>query len=315
MADFYLHCYVASCVKNQMNRQVDSALLYLSSQGPDPFYYDLNKTTTASSIEIVNLCHQEQTQLFLTALVKEVKNNLTQESYTFLVGQLCHYVLDKTIHPYIFYHSGVYHSDQPETSEFKGLHLKFERSVDYEFIRLYENTSPDRYNFNQKYFPKFIFPSTIDSLMINVVNQVYQKNIELGRYKHGITTMKKVLKRYAYDPYGFKKRFFLLQEKMTKNHQVILSDVSMYQHTSNFDFLNMQHQVWHHPVTNLAFSLSVPELVEKAITETVELMNILDSYLFEYREIDFSQLFPNISYNSGSKCSDQMKYFKNYLSK
>ena len=74
--------------------------------------------------------HRSDTDKFLINMVDYVKKNLDKETYSFLVGFICHYALDVKIHPYVYYHVGVYKKDDPKTHHLRGLHLKFERSID-----------------------------------------------------------------------------------------------------------------------------------------------------------------------------------------
>ena len=52
--------------------------------------------------------HTNQTQDFFIHLVQFMKENKIEDidTYSFLMGFICHYVLDSTVHPYIVYKTG-----------------------------------------------------------------------------------------------------------------------------------------------------------------------------------------------------------------
>ncbi|MGD9909885.1 MAG: zinc dependent phospholipase C family protein [Candidatus Izemoplasmatales bacterium] len=312
MADFYLHNYIVEQVTKQSTFPFVKPLLYIGAQGPDPYYYVLDSKTQGIAHKIANRCHDELTHDLLTNLVQLVKENLTEETYTFLVGFLTHYILDVTLHPYVYYHVGEYDPKNKSTYAFRGLHLRFERSIDYEMIRLNEGVRPERFDFNQRYFPKYELPSSISSLMNEVVKRTYQEPLASGLYHKGVLTMKRVLKQYAYDPYGIKKCIFRIVDGMNNTKPLLLADVSMYHHTSKFDFLNQHHRVWYHPVSNHPHNDSVSQLLDQAVNHSKSMISDIQSYLFNHQEIDFEKLFPNLSFNTGVPCGMKMNAFNNY---
>lgn len=312
MADFYLHNYFVEVITKHSNFPFVRPLLYIAAQGPDPYYYVLSSKTQGIAHTIANRCHNEFTHNLLTNLTKKVKENLTNETYTFFVGFISHYVLDVTLHPYVYYHVGEYDPKDKETYEYRGLHLRFERSIDYEMIQMIEGVRPERFDFNQRYFPEYKLPSSVSSLMNEVVMNTYEEPLALGLYHQGVSSMKRVLKQYAYDPYGFKKFYFRMIDQLNKTKPLLLADVSMYHHTSNFDFLNQHHRVWYHPVNNQPHNESVRQLIDQAVIHSKRIIDSLNSYLFDHQEIDFTQLFPNLSFNSGVPCGLKMNVFNNY---
>ena len=77
--------------------------------------------------------HRNKSQDFFINLITYIKdNNLGTDSdvCSFLVGFICHYELDSTIHPYVFYKTGVFIKGRPDTYKYNGLHQEMEYYLD-----------------------------------------------------------------------------------------------------------------------------------------------------------------------------------------
>jgi len=312
MADFYLHCKLADALSKSIKYPFKKEILYIAAQGPDPFYYVLSKKYTNKPRKIADLMHDTATGLMLTNIVKEVKRNLTPETYTFLVGFVSHYVLDITIHPYVYYHVGEYDKNNPETYEYRGLHVKFERSIDYDIMQRDLKKKPHTFKFYKTYFPAYNLPTSVSDIVARTVYETYHIGHSAEIYQLGVQTMQKVLKRYAYDRFGLKKALFKIIDLFNRKQDLLLQDISLYNHTSDFDYINVEHRAWHHPVTNEIHKDSVLMLYQKALKDAKDMMTEINDYIFNNKKVNFKNLFPNISFNSGMPCGEKIQYFNNY---
>lgn len=313
MADFYLHARLAETVTETINFDFNMPLVYIASQGPDPLYNVVNKEAKEYRY-YADRMHDTNTNLLFKNMIQYVKKNITQDSYSFLIGFICHYALDVTIHPYVYYNTGVYNKKDPHTHQYRGLHLKFERSIDSAMIQKELGIPSRKFKPTKKYFPQYTIHDDIAKIMGYTLKQTYACDKGTEMYKFAVKSMYRVMKNYVTDRYGIKKQILKIVDVFSKD-DIFLQDVSLFNHIKeNVDFLNLSKQSWHHPITNEEFNFSVVEMFEQATKFAHDLIQKTDQYL-KGEDINLDTVFTNLSFNSGMNCElhDDMKYFNNYL--
>ena len=128
MAEITTHIFFSKEVMNKFN--CSKSIKYFSL-GPDVFYFS-NKTKYIGYI-----MHRKKTLLFFENYIKYIKNNnLENNKYVVgsLYGFLTHYILDSTIHPYIFYKGGLHN----------GMHRVYEMGLS-KYIISNNGVNPNEY--------------------------------------------------------------------------------------------------------------------------------------------------------------------------
>lgn len=310
MADFQMHLWMVDEVASQISRPTQKEILWIAAQGPDPFLYQRSgKTSVLGSV-----MHDTDTGTLLRRLVELTKTSLTEETYSFLVGFLCHYVLDIHLHPYVYYHVGIYRPNRPETHHLRGLHMRFERSIDCAWIPLRFSVPSRKYRVTHRYYPAYELPRDVSRLIGDVSKEVY--HIEGGDqgYRDSVDFMRTVLRHMVPDRFGFKKMVYRILDLFARSQDLYFRDLSYYHHVTKVDFLNLEHRTWLHPMTGTPSKASVLELYEEAKVDALRILQEVDLYLFEDKPIDFEKLFPNLSFNTGVDCllGDELKYIQPY---
>ena len=111
------HTYFGIDVYNKLNKRerknIENSLEYFKTfcQGPDVLYfYNIFIGKKAKNVNKLGFrMHAEETRLFFINIVKYIiDNNLENNSFAmaFLYGHMCHYFLDTTCHPFIYYKTG-----------------------------------------------------------------------------------------------------------------------------------------------------------------------------------------------------------------
>ena len=119
--------------------ELDSTLhsfLVLGAQGPDIFYH--NRRRKPSALLYGSLSHRKNYGRVVAGMVqwsRERGMGLRSELGMYILGYLCHAVLDRKLHPFINYSS-----DLPDDRVFPRAHAFFERIVDIELLRHYRDT-------------------------------------------------------------------------------------------------------------------------------------------------------------------------------
>ncbi|MBU1020101.1 MAG: zinc dependent phospholipase C family protein [Firmicutes bacterium] len=317
MADIYLHAKLAKEVIGSMDYDFNEPLVCNAAQGPDPLYYNFFHKEHASYRYMADRMHDTTTNLLFQNMIHYVKNNLTKDTYSFLVGFICHYALDVKIHPYIYYNVGVYKKDIPETHQYRGLHLKFERSVDAVLMERDLRYSARKMDLLKQHFPLKTIPASVLGILDYVLQETYQQFDGGNMYQVSTIEMSKILKRFVKDQTGIKKLIFKLLDLFNHKQDLFYQDMSLFAHIEQYDYLNLQKNAWHHPVTNQEYHYSVIELYDQAVIFAKDLIEKTNAYIWENQDIDLNTVFTNLSFNSGLPCDhkEPMKYFSNYRKK
>lgn len=313
MADIYMHSKLSEAVMKDIKLPLIENIVFVGAQGPDPMYYNLSKKEGKEYRYYADRMHDTNTRLFFKNMLSYVKGSLNTETYSFMVGFICHYALDSTIHPYVYHNVGIYKKDIPETHQYRGLHLKFERSIDAVLIQKDHGIPSRKYKLHRKYYPQIDLPIDVCNVMEYTIKNTYGKDFGGTMYCNAVKMMYKNVKYVITDRFGFKK-LILKTMNLLGNSDMILKDLSFFNHVEDYDFLNEQKNTWHHPTTNTPSNESVHDLFEKARVFALELIKEADAYLNNTRSVDLDKVFMNLSYNSGLDCDlhDEMKYFNNY---
>jgi len=317
MADIYMHSRLSEAVINKLKYDFDEKIVYLGAQGPDPLYYVISGKDAKEYRYYADRMHDTNTRMLLSNLVKYVKSNLTKETYSFLTGFICHYALDVKIHPYVYYNVGIYNKEKPETHQYRGLHLKFERAMDATLIEDTQNMKPNKFKLTKKYFPLKEAPEDVSKMMGHALKQTFGKDDGDIMYDKGAKKMYFNVKNFVTDRTGIKKLLYKIIDSFNKQTDLFYQDLSFFGHKDTYDYLNKQKNEWHHPITNEEYNYSVIDLYDQAEQFALSIMAKVSAHILEDKSIDLDTVFTNLSFNSGIACDhhDKMKYFNNYQKK
>jgi len=314
MSDIYMHSKMAQEVINRRNtKNVNHMIAFLGAQSSDPMYYATFHKNATQYRYYADRMHDTDTQKLLIQFVNYVKEHRSRSTYSFLLGFICHYALDVHIHPYVYHKVGVYREEDPNTHSYRGLHLKFERSIDAVLIKQDLKIPSRKLKLTKTYFP--IKVPDEDILQMMKASFKNQFDVENGDeiYKTSVLHMYNVVRFITTDRFGFKKQIYKVYDLFHKKADLFMADLSFFNHIEDYDFLNLKHMPWNHPVTNEEFTTSVPELYEQAITFAIDILDQVDKYV-DGTQIDLKKVFTNLSFNSGVDCtrSHPFQYFNIY---
>jgi len=312
MADIYLHSRLSEEVIKELPYDFNQKIVFLGAQGPDPLYYNAMSKDHKIYRFYADRMHDTDTQQLFLRMIESVKKNYNQTTYSFLVGFISHYALDVSIHPYVYHNVGVYSKSDPTTKDVRGLHLKFERSIDCVVIKDETGKKAHKLQLKNKYFPLKMVPLDIINIMNDVLQDVYNKQHGGVMYLMAVNKMYKNVKHFITDRSGIKK---VLLSFFDLFHQgdLFFKDLSFYNHVEHYDFVNKNKKTWYHPVTNEPSNKDVYEIFNDAKIFALELINATNKYL-DNEDIDLTKYFTNLSFNTGIDCNDEreMKYFNIY---
>lgn len=314
MADIYMHSKIAEEVTSKIDYDFNQKIVFMAAQGPDLLYYNFFSKKHKEYRKCADEMHRKDTDKFFINMVEYVKKNLNKDTYSFLAGFICHYALDVKIHPYVYHNVGVYDKSDPKTHSYRGLHLKFERSIDALLIEKDLGIKHSKIKLYKKYYPLRFSPLSTMKIMDHVLKETY--GVEHGGVMYLISSeaMYKNLKYFVKDPHGLKKLIFKFIDLFNKKHDMFYKDIPFYKHLEKYDFHNLEKRPWNHPVTNEEYNYSVIDLYDQAVSLASNIIEEVSLYLFDDKTIDLNKIFLNLSYNAGINCDqpEPMKYFNIY---
>ena len=293
-------------------------LYFIGLQGPDPLYYHA-PYKKQNYFPIASLMHQSHTGYFLSSALCFAKKSLAKPDVfepcmAYICGLICHYVLDITCHPYIFYLGGRYNPEDPTTFKYQGLHKQIELAIDALLLQEKFNRNANSFKVHKHILKDTtIHPAILDlyeELMFSIYaipngSQIFSASYHDFRNYFALT----------YDRLGIKKGLASVATSILPKHIAPLAtNFSYHDCVDEFtDYLNVKKAIWLHPVTGNVYTYSFHDLLRNAHKLASKLL--LGAYSFIQSEITLEQLeelLPNLSYLTGLKTSDgrPMQYFK-----
>lgn len=216
---------------------------------------------------------------FLSTLINYIKYNNYEHNkqvMAYLYGMIINYNLSININPYIIYYGGL------------DKYNMVNNHIDNHFTRLKLHINPYKfkgynYSFNVDYF---------DKDLIEVINFTYKEVFKIDNfskvYLDSIKKMKLFYRIFRYDRFGIKKLFYF------KNRCLSL-------HTKSNDiYLNLDHNKWYNPTSKRVNSnLSFIDLYLKSISDTTNMINEINQYIYYDKKVNLKKLIGNNSYITG----------------
>ena len=299
------HAYIAKDVYKNLDTKIKRKITkdYLDniitfSEGFDILYF--YKILTKPNNKIIKLggyCHRNKVSEFFISLTNHIKETKDINEFTFLMGLICHYVADSTIHPYVNYLASTIKHKNFTNSD---AHFVIEAYLDNYFINRREDIDYTKFKLY-----KHVFNAKKEDSIINLLNvsfkEVYSYNNMGEIYYQGIKDMKNFFKFFRYDRFGIKNKFYKFANIIASR---IFRDVRYlsYNFPLNKDelILNLDKKEWHNVQDiNFKSDKSVLELYDDVIKNATEIVEKAYSYIFLDKKIDLNKLFLNKSYSNG----------------
>ncbi len=300
-------------IKNSINDSMPYYELFCQSFDNLFFYSAFNFIYGKDIRNLGHFAHKNNVNLYFKNIIDYIKNNnLYNNSYllSYLYGSINHYILDSTMHPYIFYKTGAYYKDRKETHKYNGLHTKFEFMLDAFLYNYDTNLNYKYFDVDKKLFYKLKFPDqlikTIDNVFFNTfkienIGKKFNKSYNDYRltYKYGFI-----------DKYNIKKYIFNIIDKVSGDK---IKNIRYY--TTNIDniepeILNLDKKNWYHSCDkSISSNKSFFELYEDAVNKSVDIIKKIDLYFkgkYDYEKLLLE--IGNSSYSTGLSLDNNKKH-------
>lgn len=294
-------------------------LFYLGCMGPDLFSYQNIYTWIKNrpKNKLADKMHTQNCGSFIIDALKYIKNTSVNNSKSeldqravYMMGYLCHYAMDKTAHPYVFYKTGLssfYNKQNPETYIYRYSHTMLEMAIDYHMAKKIEGSDIHKIKVHEYFDTGKNIPSSIKDLydhMFSIYFKDYVSSLCTDFINESYKGMKFIWK-FIYDPNNIKGKLLKIFNK-----DYFLYPKAPYEK----DYMNTNRKLWYHPCDKKIYSnKSFYKLFDDAVCETYIIINWAIDYLNGDVNINTLQkLVGNFSFDTGldiRKHSQKMKYF------
>ena len=258
--------------------------------------------------------HTCNTQDFFINLLNYIKNNKIDDTDTnsFLLGVICHFVLDSTFHPYIIYKTGAFDKNNKSTYKYNNIHAFMESFIDNDMIARREKINPYKFNISKYCFDLRPFSNDLNKTIDYVFFKTYGiKNMSKKYYK-SLKQMRMAINVFRRDTYGVKKFIYKFVDSFTTDRTYRFEAISYHVPLEDkHNYLNLNNTMWRHPVNyDVTSTESFVDLYLKAIKSAKVIMCASWDFL-DNKSIDLSKIYPNITYTTAIDCTkyEDPKYF------
>lgn len=273
----------------------------LGNQGPDPLFYTVISPRLRAHTRLGSTMHNQKP----SELIKAFKDSLgilnsAEETVgrAYALGFVCHYTLDSTMHPFVFFHEyRLCDAGEPGLSRADGTEVHGIIESELDELVLYKKRAETVATFN---------PSTeilkASDFVLHVVSKMYAY-VALTVYGEFIpntlfeTAVKdfRLTQRAFHSPTGAKRALIGHLERALRPHSFFQSMSHRATELTESMFDNREHKPWANPFTGKVCTLSFWDLYDQALLRTRENIPAFDKEGFNLEssraithDLDFS---------------------------
>lgn len=301
---------VYKVIEKEIQEKIDVPIFNLFGKSFDILFF--------SKPKLGIYAHNHDVNAYFANIIKYIKKYeyyRDPQVLAYLYGSICHYVLDSTCHPYIYYKSGKYQMNKKATKKYKGLHDWFEYMIDAIFYQERNHKMIYKSHLKKEIFPKIQFHKDLDK----IINSVY---LDTFGEQNASKTMKKGIKNYQFvfnhimmSRFGIKYHIYRLLDKVHITKKCTLANYCYYIKTLDTSVLNKERNKWYYPVDKkVNYHYSFYDLYDVSIEKARVLINrihhALDKDDKEIKKV--LREIGNLSYSTGKNANKDyvMKYFE-----
>ncbi len=291
-------------------------LYTIGSNGPDfLFFSGLEPKALFSNREQENVLraiggklHKGNVNAFyasaLDSISKESDPSIKLDMMAYVCGHLCHWALDSTVHPYVYYRTGKGHLQ----NNFN--HHRMESVLDSIILKVKKNTTIKDF-----YTPAIANCSLSESraiarVYIPAIASIFNTKIEPHMIKETLDNWH-FIQKAEYDPSGHKLSSLKKIEKGLRKKNLASGLIVPNVPEDNYDVCNLLHRVWSHPCdASLVYTKSFFDLYEEAMKKALDAIALfLKAVQDPKNKEEFLEFLGDRNYNTGIKNPPEMKNF------
>lgn len=263
------------------------------------------------------VAHNNKVKEYFYNLIKYIKDNdLTNnpEILAFLYGTVCHYVLDSTIHPYVYYKSGRYYYDDKPTLKYRGKHAYVETMMDAAIYEQQKKTPIWKACLAKEVFSSNLkFSLELENMINDVFVKTYNVNNVSYLFKNGYRNYRFLFKYGMVSRWGIKAFIYKILDVFKVYKKGRLRNLCYYIKSVDNNVLNLDRNLWCYPADkNLSFHYSFFDLYDIAIEKAKNMITFISDNLDNADVNILLDKIGNNSYYTGLDVDEKykMKYFE-----
>lgn len=312
MADFLTHIILCDEVLNRIeSRRIlegvmkKRSLYRLGAQGPDPlFFYNCFPGGGKGLFQgLGGILHRKKTGAFLMHGFKILQNVSYDDDWMdlaiYLTGFICHFTLDRMIHPYVNWAAKQWIWGIDGTPR-EATHQQVEMALDVLYWKELKGTHAYKVKTSKLINIGKIWPFGVEIFLKQAFSELY--GIEIGQKE-----LNKILTDFykghnlLYDPKGWKKAIINWLDSFTGGGIKPPKPPYPVTYDNGIDWANRKKRTWTNPfVEGEIHNESVDELLTDIADTAAIHINTLFQRILKSEPID--DLFPDLSYCTGILC-------------
>lgn len=250
----------------------------LGCQGPDIFFFGQLNPSLVRAWGIGTDMHKMDPNELLLAYrdaITAVSEDAQSVARAYVLGMLCHYLLDTSLHPFIYSqqyalcNAGVEGLDERDGHE---VHAEIESELDVLVLSAKQGTTIAKFEPSKKILRG-------DAATLRIIGLVSQqavlnalgKNIPAEAFERSVRSYRRTL-RGMYSPFGVKREVIGRAEKVFRRHSFVRAMSHKNEMRFNSDFDNRDHAPWTDPGTGDVRTESFWDLYDEALDQAKDLI-------------------------------------------
>lgn len=245
----------------------------LGSQGPDPLFFCVVSPSLAPYRNLGSLMHDKKPAHLIYSISKspeKTPSNKKEVVRAFGAGFLCHYLLDRATHPFVYAqqfalcNAGIEGLDKRDGHE---VHAVIESELD-EMI-LYTHTGHTVSSF--KPYKEILQANegtlaAISHAVCSTFWETYQRLSPANLFEKSVHNYRKI-QCATYSPHGFKRNLYGVVERRFRRHSFAQAFCHRPLALTESAFDNHEHNVWVDPFTNECHTTSFEDIFTNTLEE------------------------------------------------
>lgn len=262
----------------------------LGNQGPDPLFYTVISPGLRSHNRLGNTMHSEKP----AELLKAFKDSLSILSSAelpvgraYALGFLCHYTLDSTMHPFVFFHEyRLCDAGEPGLSREDGseVHGVIESELDELVLFKKRGVTVAAFNPSEEILKASDFAlNVISKMFAYAALTVYGAIVPADLFERAVKNFR-LVQRVFYSPTGAKRAVAGRLERILRPHSFFQSMSHRPIELTESPFDNRQHRPWENPFTGEVRTVGFWDLYNEALEKAYGNISAFDRESFNLED-------------------------------
>ena len=315
MPNIITHTLFADEMLEKLNNELLTSrkqLFEVGSNGPDfLFFHNLTPTSFLKTNKLRKLgsaIHKGKINEFYRKAIDIIRNEkdpeIQKDMIAYVAGHLCHWALDSTTHPYVFYRTG----DCKGESAWQ--HHRFESMVDAIMLKVKRNQTVETYDITKICDLSLEQARAIIRIYKPIGEEIFGVKANPHEYYQSLQDWHFMQKAF-HDKTGIKFNTINTIERIFNKEYIVSGCIVPNNTEEPYDTMNIMKKRWVHPCNDeKILNDNFFELYDKAQNLAMKIIPVFLKAIEQEDSVgDFMYILHDKNYNLGMNKSLPMKYF------